>query len=99
MIVMKYYENGNLYQYLDHCNGIISWRDMIDVLWGIARGLERTHDEGKINGNLYGGNLLIKDEKVSTDARIGDVGLYGPCDHNDNHKGMNIWGFTICCTE
>ncbi|PKY46913.1 hypothetical protein RhiirA4_521103 [Rhizophagus irregularis] len=23
MIVMKYYENGNLYQYLDHCNGII----------------------------------------------------------------------------
>ena len=47
MIVMKYYENGNLYQYLDHCNGILSWRDMIDMLWGIAGGLERIHAEGK----------------------------------------------------
>ncbi|CAB5386294.1 unnamed protein product [Rhizophagus irregularis] len=69
MIVMKYYENGNLYQYLDHCNGILSWRDMIDMLWGIAGGLEKIHSEGKIHGNLHGGNLLIEDEKVSTDAR------------------------------
>jgi hypothetical protein len=38
---MKFYENGNLYQYLDRSNGIISWRDMIDMLWGIAEGLER----------------------------------------------------------
>src|SRR5256885_127824 len=27
MIVMKYYENGNLYQYLDHSNGILPWHD------------------------------------------------------------------------
>jgi serine/threonine protein kinase len=83
MIVIKYYENGNLYQYLDHCNGILSWRDTIDMLWGIAGGLERIHSEGKIHGNIHGGNLLIEDEKVSTDARIADVGLHGPCD-NDN---------------
>jgi serine/threonine protein kinase len=60
MIVMKYYENGNLYQYLDHCNGILSWRDMIDMLWGIAGGLERIHSERKIYGNLHGGNYLSK---------------------------------------
>ncbi|GBC05292.1 hypothetical protein RclHR1_06160003 [Rhizophagus clarus] len=84
MIVMKYYENGNLYQYLDHCNGILSWRDMIDILWGIAGGLERIHSEGKIHGNIHGGNLLVEDEKVSTDARISDVGLHGPC--NDKNK-------------
>ncbi|CAB4392001.1 unnamed protein product [Rhizophagus irregularis] len=36
MIVMKYYENGNLYQYLDRSNGILSWKDIIDILWGIA---------------------------------------------------------------
>ncbi|RGB28397.1 hypothetical protein C1646_745871 [Rhizophagus diaphanus] len=40
MIVMKYYENGNLYNIFDHCNGIISWRDVIDMLWGIAGGLK-----------------------------------------------------------
>jgi len=59
MIVMKYYENGNLYQYLDHCNGILSWRDIT------AGGLERIHSEGKIHGNLHGGNLLIEDERCS----------------------------------
>ncbi|CAB5370968.1 unnamed protein product [Rhizophagus irregularis] len=50
MIVMKYYENGNLYQYLDHCNGIISWRDVIVMLWEIAGGLERIHSERKSMG-------------------------------------------------
>ena len=48
MIVMMYYENGNIYQYLDRSNGILSWSDIIDTLWGIAGGLERIHAEGKI---------------------------------------------------
>jgi len=81
---MKYYENGNLYQYLDRSNGILSWRDMIDMLWGIAGGLERIHADGKVHKNLHGGNLLIEDEKISTDARISDVGLYGPCHNLEN---------------
>ncbi|CAB5198479.1 unnamed protein product [Rhizophagus irregularis] len=93
MIVMKYYENGDLYQYLDRSNGILSWRDMIDMLWGIAGGLERIHDESKVHKNLHGGNLLIEDEKISTDARIGDVGLYGPCDyHENNNNSGQIYG-------
>jgi serine/threonine protein kinase len=95
MIVMKYYENGNLYQYLDHCNGFLSWRDMIDMLWGIAGGLERIHSEGKVHGNLHGGNLLIEDEKVSTDARIGDVGLHGPCNDDKNRRANQIYGHVI----
>src|SRR5919205_3717545 len=78
MIVMKYYENGNLYQYLDHCNGFFSWRDMIDTLWGIAGGLERIHAEGKIHKNLHGGNLLV-DENFLVGTRISDVGLHRPC--------------------
>jgi serine/threonine protein kinase len=86
MIVMKYYENGNLYQYLDRSNGILSWRDMIDMLWGIAGGLERIHAEEKVHKNLHGGNLLIEDEKISTDARISDVGLYGPCKNKSSNQ-------------
>ncbi|CAB4392076.1 unnamed protein product [Rhizophagus irregularis] len=92
MIVMKYYENGNLYQYLDRSNGILSWRDMIDMLWGIAGGLERIHAEGKVHKNLHGGNLLIEDEKISTDARIGDVGLYGPSYIIKNENPNQIYG-------
>ncbi|RIA90087.1 kinase-like domain-containing protein [Glomus cerebriforme] len=92
MIVMKYYENGNLYQYLDRSNGILSWRNMIDMLWGIAGGLERIHSEGKFHRNLHGGNLLVEDEKISTDARIGDVGLYGPCYDIENKSSIQIYG-------
>ncbi|GBC07329.1 hypothetical protein RclHR1_00740012 [Rhizophagus clarus] len=90
MIIMKNYENGSLYQFLDYHNGILSWRDMIDILWGIARGLERIHNEGKIHKNLHGRNILIKDEKIS--AHIGDVGLYGPCNNIKNKNPNQIYG-------
>ena len=85
---MKYYANGNLYQYLDRCYETLTWRDMIDMLWGITRGLDRIHGYGKLHRNLHGGNLLIEDEKISIDARIGDVGLHGPC----NKSSDQIYG-------
>ncbi|CAB4392079.1 unnamed protein product [Rhizophagus irregularis] len=59
MIIMNYYENGNLYQYLDRSNGILSWINIIDTLLGIARGLKKIHVEGKVHRNLHGGNLLV----------------------------------------
>lgn len=89
---MKYYENGNLYQYLDRHNGILSWKVIIDMLWGISGGLERIHAEGKVHKNLHEGNLLIENEKISTDARIGDVGLYGPCYNLENKSTNQIYG-------
>ncbi|PKC63575.1 hypothetical protein RhiirA1_537669 [Rhizophagus irregularis] len=58
MTVMKYYKNGNLYQYLDRSNGILSWINIIDTLWENARGLKKIHAEGKVHRNLHGGNLL-----------------------------------------
>ncbi|RIA92044.1 kinase-like domain-containing protein, partial [Glomus cerebriforme] len=91
MIVMKYYENGNLYKYLDRSKGIISWIVMIDMLWGIARSLEKIHVEGKIHSNLHGGNLLV-DEKYIIGTRISDVGLCGPCDHDENKSSNQIYG-------
>jgi serine/threonine protein kinase len=81
---MKYYGSGNLYQYLDRHNRILSWKDIIDMLREIAGGLEKIHVEGKIHRNLHGGNLLIENEENITDARIGDVGLYGPCEYNNS---------------
>jgi len=89
MFVMKYYENGNLYQYLDYVKGVISWRDMIDMLWGISCGLEKIHAQGLFHGNLHGGNLLIEEENVSTDAKLADVGFYGPVSNNSSFKRNN----------
>ncbi|POG80856.1 kinase-like domain-containing protein [Rhizophagus irregularis DAOM 181602=DAOM 197198] len=58
----------------------------------IAGGLERIHSEGKIHRNLHGGNLLVEDEKVSTDARIADVGLHGPCNNDINNGSIQRYG-------
>ncbi|CAB5198477.1 unnamed protein product [Rhizophagus irregularis] len=94
MIVMKYYESGNLYQYLDRYNEILSWKDIINMSQRIAKGLERIHIEGKIHRNLHGGNLLIEDDEISTDAtdaRISDVGLYGPSNIIKNENPNQIY--------
>ncbi|GBC32669.1 uncharacterized protein OCT59_007015 [Rhizophagus irregularis] len=42
--------------------------------------------------NLHGGNLLVEDEKVSTDARIADVGLHGPCNNDINNGSIQRYG-------
>ncbi|CAB4405466.1 unnamed protein product [Rhizophagus irregularis] len=36
MFVMRYYENGNLYSYLDESTRVLCWRDIIDLLWTIS---------------------------------------------------------------
>ncbi|CAG8780920.1 395_t:CDS:2 [Cetraspora pellucida] len=73
MFVMRFYDNGNIYEFLDKVKGIITWRDIIDMLWGVASGLDKIHSEKRFHSNLHGGNLLIEDETISTDARIADV--------------------------
>ncbi|CAG8694883.1 13985_t:CDS:2, partial [Dentiscutata erythropus] len=73
MFVMRFYDNGNVYEFLDKVKGIITWRDIIDMLWGVASGLDKIHSEKRFHSNLHGGNLLIEDETISTDARIADI--------------------------
>ncbi|CAB4405463.1 unnamed protein product [Rhizophagus irregularis] len=36
MFVMRYYENGNLYSYLDESTRVLYWRDIVDLLWAIS---------------------------------------------------------------
>jgi serine/threonine protein kinase len=80
MIVMKYYEKGNLYQCLDRSKGVLSWKNIIDRLSGISGDLERIHAEGKVHRNLHGGNLLF--DCATGNVRISDIDLYGPCHEN-----------------
>ncbi|CAH1761871.1 15343_t:CDS:2 [Entrophospora sp. SA101] len=100
MFVMKYYENGNLYQYLNYVKGVISWRDMIDMLWDISCGLEKIHSQDLFHGNLHGGNLLIEEENVSTDAKLADVGFYGPVNQRPTARELtkifSDWIYDMC---
>ncbi|CAG8774631.1 3990_t:CDS:2, partial [Racocetra persica] len=54
MFVTKFYEYGNLQEFLTKTMGCLCWRDIIDMLWGmISGGLERIHDNGFYHGNLH----------------------------------------------
>ncbi|CAB5152927.1 unnamed protein product [Rhizophagus irregularis] len=46
MFVMRYYENGDLYSYLEESMGILCWRDIIDILWSISTGLRPSDIDG-----------------------------------------------------
>src|SRR5215213_1355613 len=68
MFVMRYYENGNLYSYIE------------EILWSISAGLDFIHGCDLVHGHLHGGNILIESEMDSIDAKIADTGLHGPVD-------------------
>ncbi|UZO07858.1 uncharacterized protein OCT59_028130 [Rhizophagus irregularis] len=38
MFVMKYYENDNLFSYIEETMGILCWRDIVEMLWSISAG-------------------------------------------------------------
>ncbi|CAG8458596.1 6498_t:CDS:2 [Paraglomus occultum] len=80
MVVMRYYQNGDLHKYLEAIKGDLNWKEKIDMLWGIAGGLDDVHKRNLVHKDLHGGNLLVEDESISTDARIADLGLCGPVD-------------------
>ncbi|CAG8771407.1 4446_t:CDS:2, partial [Ambispora leptoticha] len=79
IFVMRFYENGDLNSYIKD-NKDISWKDKIELLWGITAGLENIHRSGLYHGNLHSGNIMIEDESISTDGRIADIGIHGPVD-------------------
>ncbi|GBB86634.1 hypothetical protein RclHR1_01300019 [Rhizophagus clarus] len=86
MFVMRYYENGNLYSYLDESMGVLYWRDIVDMLWAISEGLNFIHEYDLVHGHLHGGNILVENEMDSIDTKIADTGLYGPVDKQISSK-------------
>ncbi|CAG8708094.1 12668_t:CDS:1, partial [Funneliformis caledonium] len=59
---MKYYENGDLHSYLDEAQGMLCWRDIVEMLYEISGGIKDIHKGELIHGNLHGGNVLIENE-------------------------------------
>ncbi|EXX50320.1 kinase-like domain-containing protein [Rhizophagus irregularis DAOM 181602=DAOM 197198] len=82
MFVMRYYENGDLYSYLEESMELLCWRDIVEILWSISAGLESIHEHDLVHGYLHGGNILIESE-MDSDTKIvaiADTGLHGPVD-------------------
>ena len=72
-VLMRYYENGNLYSYLV---GILCWRDIVDMLWAISAGLNFIHERDLVHGHLHGGNktkwirLMQKSRTLPVDKQM-----------------------------
>ncbi|CAB5384243.1 unnamed protein product [Rhizophagus irregularis] len=102
MFVMRYYENGNLYSYLDESTRVLCWRDIIDLLWTISAGLNFIHERDLTHGNLHGGNILVEDSEMdSIDAKIADTGLHDADPSNRPTASqlcecLGNWVTTIC---
>ncbi|RIA82932.1 kinase-like domain-containing protein [Glomus cerebriforme] len=95
MFVIKYYETGNLYSYLEESIGILCWRDIVDILWSVSTGLESIHEYGLVHGNLHGGNILVENKMNSIDAKITDTGLHRPV----NEFSQQIYGVPFVAPE
>jgi serine/threonine protein kinase len=86
MFVMKYYEQGSLYSFLDECMDSLCWRQIVNILWDISSGIKAIHELGLIHGNLHGGNVLIESDTDAVDAKVADAGLIGPVDKEASSK-------------
>ncbi|CAB5191605.1 unnamed protein product [Rhizophagus irregularis] len=60
MFVMRYYEKGNLYSYLDESMGILFWKDIVDMLWSISTGLNVIHESDADPSNRPTASQLYK---------------------------------------
>src|SRR5687767_9972363 len=69
MIVLKYYENGSLRNYLLN-ESEISCQVKIDKLCDISNGLLNIHNSGKVHKDFHSGNILCDDGLY-----IGDLGM------------------------
>ncbi|CAJ0767718.1 1044_t:CDS:2, partial [Entrophospora sp. SA101] len=72
--VNKYYEDGNIYKFLDKSEGLLCWRDIVEIIWLIAGGLKCIHREKLCHGNFHCGNILIDNRGDLLDVAITDVG-------------------------
>ncbi|PKK56554.1 hypothetical protein RhiirC2_858565 [Rhizophagus irregularis] len=67
---MRYYENGNLYSYLDESMGVLCWRDIVDMLWAISAGLNFIHERVSSMGIYMEGTPSIVSGTPPVFARL-----------------------------
>src|SRR5438046_1538616 len=76
MIIMKYYELGDLTHYITNEFFDIGWLHKSDKLFQIISGLKNLHMEGIIHRDYHSGNIFMANNKIGKDiAMTGDLGI------------------------
>src|ERR1044071_4682224 len=58
MMVMEYAENGSLRQHLNNKFNLLNWKDKLNHLRDIIKGLIKIHNSGLIHQDFHCGNIL-----------------------------------------
>ena len=76
MIIMDYYQSGDLTHYITKEFYNVSWSTKLYQLWCIAFGLENIHEKNIIHRDFHSGNILTKKDNAGfTNTKISDLGL------------------------
>jgi serine/threonine protein kinase len=74
MMVMEYAKDGSLRQHLTNSFNSMEWKEKLNILASISRGLNGIHGNGLIHHDLHCGNIL----NFNRGALITDLGLCQP---------------------
>jgi serine/threonine protein kinase len=85
-IVMEYYSQSSLKNYLTNKWRRIYWEERLRILRDISYGLSVLHNQDLIHGDLHSGNIMIDDKDDSDIAWIGDLGF---CRYEEIEKKNN----------
>ncbi|GBB90854.1 hypothetical protein RclHR1_17970003 [Rhizophagus clarus] len=83
-IVMEYYINTSLSNYLHYDWQEIYWTEKLCILRDISYGLHTLHSQNLIHGDLHSGNVMIGYIDGSTDSDIAFLGDLGFCRFEEN---------------
>src|SRR5438034_654819 len=88
-MVLEYYENGNLRNYLNKSKDYINCGSIIYKLQQIARGILDIHNVGRVHKDLHSGNILFG----SIYSYISDLGMCQPVNNKEQSvKKEGIYG-------
>ena len=72
MIIMPYYESGDLIHHINNDFYNIGWKNKLDNLKEIVNGLINIHDVNIIHRDFHSGNIFFK---AKNNIYIGDLGI------------------------
>ena len=75
MLIMDYYESGDLKYYITKKFYDINWIDKLDILNYIISGLDHIHDQKVIHQDLHSGNILCGSSSNKHPVVISDLGI------------------------
>ncbi len=83
MLIMDYYESGDLRHYITKKFYDINWIDKLEILKHIINGLDHIHNQKFIHRDLHSGNILCGNSSNKHPVVISDLGISKSSMDND----------------